>query len=267
MADGAARNRLPFLRSARAHRGDPARCMPSATFRNRNIWKFEEVGTHSAAAVAAIPEALAFHRAIGGERKAARLRYLTLRWADVLKTEPWVMLSSLEAGDRHLESRRWRSTASTAQPLAQHLFDRYRIVVASEVDQKHPGPGLRTPGLRITPSVYTPLEEVDTFVSAIRDVLKQTARRGLRVYQPTRADTWKHARGSRAAERIWPKVASPNATFGPSRSAVLKTLISSARTDSAARAILPRDFLNRDVPVLPGRRSSPAVGARSVAQR
>ena len=42
-----------------------------------DIRKFDEVCTMPAAARAAIVEALAFHRAIGVERKAARLRYLT----------------------------------------------------------------------------------------------------------------------------------------------------------------------------------------------
>ena len=53
-----------------------------------DIRKFEEVGTMPAAPHAAIAEALAFHQAIGIERKAARLRYLTLRWANALKSEP-----------------------------------------------------------------------------------------------------------------------------------------------------------------------------------
>ena len=50
-----------------------------------DIGKFEQIGTHQQAIRAAVAEALAFHQAIGGERKAARLRYLTLRWANELK--------------------------------------------------------------------------------------------------------------------------------------------------------------------------------------
>ena len=41
-----------------------------------DIRKFEEIGTHPAANRLAIAESLAFHQAIGAERKAARLRYL-----------------------------------------------------------------------------------------------------------------------------------------------------------------------------------------------
>ncbi|HEX4935361.1 MAG TPA: aminotransferase class V-fold PLP-dependent enzyme, partial [Gemmatimonadaceae bacterium] len=46
-----------------------------------DIRKYEEIGTHPAANHNAISVALAFHRAIGVERKAARLRFLRDRWA------------------------------------------------------------------------------------------------------------------------------------------------------------------------------------------
>src|SRR5436189_2302402 len=74
--------------------------LQAAPLRSDNdIRKFEEIGTHPAGIRAGIAEALAFHQAIGAERKAARLRYLTLRWANELRKDPRVRLhSSLEAG-------------------------------------------------------------------------------------------------------------------------------------------------------------------------
>ena len=56
--------------------------------RDTDIRKFEEIGTAPAATRAAIADALAFHQAIGAERKAARLYYLTTRWANRLKPVP-----------------------------------------------------------------------------------------------------------------------------------------------------------------------------------
>ena len=50
--------------------------------RNKDIRKFEEIGTHPAANHNAIAEALSFHDGMGIERKSARLRYLRNRWAD-----------------------------------------------------------------------------------------------------------------------------------------------------------------------------------------
>src|SRR6185503_14647746 len=54
---------------------------PANESRAADIRKFEEIGTHPAAMHNAIAEALEFHHSIGGERKAARLRYLRNRWA------------------------------------------------------------------------------------------------------------------------------------------------------------------------------------------
>ena len=59
-----------------------------------DIRKFEAIGTHPWALRAALGEALAFHQAIGAERKAARLRYLTLRWANAIKSEPRIKILS-----------------------------------------------------------------------------------------------------------------------------------------------------------------------------
>jgi len=57
-----------------------------------DIRKFEAIGTHPWAIRAALGEALAYHQAIGTERKAARLRYLTLRWANALKVNPRIKI-------------------------------------------------------------------------------------------------------------------------------------------------------------------------------
>jgi selenocysteine lyase/cysteine desulfurase len=59
-----------------------------------DIRKFESIGTHPWAIRAALGESLAFHQAIGADRKAARLRYLTLRWANALKANPRIKVLS-----------------------------------------------------------------------------------------------------------------------------------------------------------------------------
>ena len=53
-----------------------------------DIRKFEEIGTHPAATALSVGEALVFQETIGMPRKAARLRYLRLRWAERLKANP-----------------------------------------------------------------------------------------------------------------------------------------------------------------------------------
>lgn len=137
-----------------------------------DVRKFEEAGTQSAAARAAIDEALAFHQAIGVERKAARLQALTLRWANALKALPRIrILSSLEP------DQTWGLAAVgidgvNAPALARTMLQRHRIVVSAVVPQGLPGPVFDFQGLRITPNVYTTFDEIDAFVRAIEDVLK-----------------------------------------------------------------------------------------------
>jgi len=141
----------------------------------RDIRKFEQVGTQQAAPKAAIGEALAFHQAIGAERKAARLRYLTMRWANQLKDNPRIKIySSLEPGQS------WGIgyvgiEGIEARQLNEFLWNKYRILGQAMVKRPYPGQQFDYQGVRITPNVYTTLDEIDTFVLAMRDALKNGA--------------------------------------------------------------------------------------------
>ena len=129
-----------------------------------DIRKFEEIGTHPAANHNAIAEALVFHRGIGIERKAARLRYLRDRWMKRLAARPRVRIHtsfdpamSGAIGNVQIEG-------VDSLKLAKHLFDTRRIIV---VPIKH----AEFEGLRVTPCVYTTLDEVDLFAEEMERVL------------------------------------------------------------------------------------------------
>ncbi len=144
----------------------------AAASRSNDIRKFEEVGTMPAAPHAAIAEALAFHQAIGGERKAARLRYLTLRWANALKANPRVKIhSSLEKGQTWGMAMVGIEGVDT-RALSQFMWDKYRIIVNAVVGGRPPAQVFDYQGLRVTPNVYTTLGEIDTFVAAMEDAVK-----------------------------------------------------------------------------------------------
>ena len=140
-----------------------------------NIRKFEEVGTMPAALRAGIPEALAFHQAIGAERKAARLRYLTLRWANRLKPHPRIrILSNLDPGQT------WGMAMVTidgieAPKMSAYLWDKYRIVVTAVVSGVPPAQRFDFQGLRVTPNIYMAPEEVDTFADGMEALAKEGA--------------------------------------------------------------------------------------------
>ena len=140
--------------------------------RDTDIRKFEEIGTHPVGQKAAINEAIAFQQAIGIERKAARLRYLTLRWANELKKEPKIRIHSNLA-----EGQTWGLAVVSidgvnADKLVQHLWDKFRIVIVAIGHDNPDDPKMSYRALRVTPNIYTPLEEIDTFVEAMRAVAK-----------------------------------------------------------------------------------------------
>jgi selenocysteine lyase/cysteine desulfurase len=131
-----------------------------------NIRKFEEIGTHPAANHNAIAEALVFHHGIGVERKAARLRYLKARWAERLSTQPKFQLHtsldptlSCAIGTVGIEGR-------PVGDITSQLWARWRII-ATPIG--HP----EYSGVRVTPNVYTTLEEIDRFAEAMEAIAKR----------------------------------------------------------------------------------------------
>ncbi len=140
---------------------------------DNDIRKFESIGTHPWAIRAALGESLAFHQAIGAERKAARLRYLTLRWADALKVHPRVKLLT----DLSDPAQAWGVAAVyvdgiDVRDLAKFLMDKYRIITVPLVGGAPPNQVFDYQALRVSPNIYTMLDEIDTFVEAMGDAIK-----------------------------------------------------------------------------------------------
>ena len=132
---------------------------------NGNIRKFEEIGTHPAANHNAIAEALTFHHGIGIERKVARLRYLRDRWMRRLEGQPGVQLHT--SFDPAMSGALANVGLEGVEPgaLTSHLWNKHRIIVTPI---GHPD----CTGIRVTPNVYTTLDEVDRFSEAMEDVIR-----------------------------------------------------------------------------------------------
>jgi selenocysteine lyase/cysteine desulfurase len=131
-----------------------------------NIRKFEEIGTHPASQRGAITEALNFHESIGAERKAERFRYLRKRWSNRLGELPGVKILNSDDPEQSCAIGFISIEGFDAPKLAKYLWDKYRIWTV----------GIVTPGeyqgLRITPNVYTTLEEIDTFTEVMEKIIK-----------------------------------------------------------------------------------------------
>ena len=138
-----------------------------------DIRKFESIGTHPWAIRAALGEALAYHQAIGGDRKAARLRYLTLRWANALKVHPRIKILT----DLSEPAQAWAVAAVNIEgvntrDLPKFLMDKYRIIVTPLIGGAPPNQVYDYEAIRVSPNIYTTLDEIDTFVAAMEDAMK-----------------------------------------------------------------------------------------------
>ena len=132
-----------------------------------NIRKYEEIGTHPAANHNAIAVAIAFNRGIGMERKIARLRYLRDRWAKQV----------LAASDRATMFTPIGPNMSGAigvfgidgldmAALGGWLLSKHNIVTTPMVTDEFKG-------MRITPNVYTTVDEVDLFADRVIQAMKR----------------------------------------------------------------------------------------------
>ncbi|HEY7292672.1 MAG TPA: aminotransferase class V-fold PLP-dependent enzyme [Vicinamibacterales bacterium] len=138
---------------------------PATASKSKDIRKFEEVGTHPAANHNAIAEALAFHQGIGVERRAARMRYLTDRWATRLEKLPRVKILTSRLPNQSWGLANISLEGVDASKAYETLWSKYRIITAAIKHAEYQG-------LRITPNIYTTLQEIDTFSDAIEDLLK-----------------------------------------------------------------------------------------------
>jgi selenocysteine lyase/cysteine desulfurase len=133
-----------------------------------DIRKFEEIGTHSAAPRLAIGEAILFHQGIGAKRKEARLRYLSRYWMNKLKDLPNVRFHTSFNENQSCAIANVEIVDVDPVALQSYLMDKHKIFTVAIMHDEFKG-------LRITPNLYTTLQELDRF----SDVMETIAKKGL----------------------------------------------------------------------------------------
>ena len=131
-----------------------------------NIRKYEEIGTHPAANHNAIAVAIAFNRGIGMDRKIARLRYLRDRWAKQLlaasdRVHMFTPIGPNESGAIGVFGVEGMDMGT----LGGWLHSKHRIVTTPMVTDEFKG-------MRITPNVYTTVDEIDLFADRVMHAIK-----------------------------------------------------------------------------------------------
>jgi selenocysteine lyase/cysteine desulfurase len=131
---------------------------------DKNIRKFEEIGTHPAAMHNATLEALEFHEQMGAERKFERLRYLKNRWGQRLGKIPGAkMLVGLDAAQSGAFGTIHFDTIEPGK-LGDRLLSESNIFVTPIT-----GPGIS--GIRVSANVYTSTAEIDRFSDAVEAIV------------------------------------------------------------------------------------------------
>ncbi|MDQ8166156.1 MAG: aminotransferase class V-fold PLP-dependent enzyme [Gemmatimonadota bacterium] len=133
----------------------------------KDIRKYEEIGTHPAANHNAVSVSLAFHRAIGAPRKFARLVYLRDRWAKRLLADGQGRVKIHTPLDSAWGGGIGFFSVDGLDPvkLGNWLVTQHRIVQTPIV---HP----EFSGIRVTPNVYTTLPEIDRFTDLVLKAIR-----------------------------------------------------------------------------------------------
>ena len=142
--------------------------MAAVEAQDNDIRKYEEIGTHPAANHNAISEAIVFHRGIGAERKGARLRYLRDRYMKRLSANPNLVINTSFNPEMGCAIGNVGIRGLDTGELQAHLWNKKRIFTVAIINPEYQG-------LRVTPNVYTTVDEIDAFA----DAMEQVASKGL----------------------------------------------------------------------------------------
>lgn len=126
-----------------------------------DIRRLNHIGTHACATDLTIEDAIDFYNMIGAERKEKRLRYIQQYWTSRIKNVPKIIINTPTDDKRSCGIANVGIAGMTPADLAKRLMEEHKIfTVAIDTANVH--------GCRITPNVYTTVEELDAFVAALK---------------------------------------------------------------------------------------------------
>jgi selenocysteine lyase/cysteine desulfurase len=130
---------------------------------DHDIRKLNHTGTHPCHTDLGIENAIAFHEAIGGARKEARLRHLQRYWSDQVRGQPKIVMNTPADRGRSCGIANVGIQGIKPGDLMKTLFEKYHIWTVA-ID------GVGVHGVRVTPQVYTTTAELDAFVKALKEL-------------------------------------------------------------------------------------------------
>ena len=132
-------------------------------FPEDDIRKFGHIGIHPVSTNLTVSNAIRFHKMIGAAKKEARLKYLKSYWTEKVKGLPKLSIHTPWDASRASALVLISVEGYTSDELVTALYDQYRIFT---VARKNPVVN----GVRITPHLYTRIEELDTLIAALNEL-------------------------------------------------------------------------------------------------
>ena len=128
-----------------------------------DITRLNHTGTHPAHTDLAIANAIEFHNRIGGARKEARLRYLQNYWTDQAREMDHLTLFTPKDHHRSCGIANVGIDGMESSDMAKKLMDEHGIFAVP----------INTGGVngcRISPNVFTSIEELDALMAALKSM-------------------------------------------------------------------------------------------------
>ena len=126
-----------------------------------NILRLNHTGTHPPATDLAIEDAIDFYNTMGAEKKEARMRYLQQYWTSRVKDLPNIVINTPTENNRSCGIANVGIKGITPSALEKRLLKEHKIYTVA-IDYAN------VQGCRITPNVFTSLNDLDVFVSALK---------------------------------------------------------------------------------------------------
>ena len=126
-----------------------------------NIMKLEHLGTRPCSDQNGIIPAVEFNLKIGKKNKSKRLKFLQMRWANVLKDHKNIIINTPLGEGQSFGIANVGIKNIKPGDLADRLFDEHNIFTVPIDDDR----GIR--GLRVSPNLYSTVEDIDKFIDAM----------------------------------------------------------------------------------------------------
>jgi selenocysteine lyase/cysteine desulfurase len=129
----------------------------------KDIKRLNHIGTHPVHTDLAISNSIDYTNWIGMKKKEKRMRYLQRYWSDKLRIIENIIINTPEDINRSCGIGNVGLTNMSPSQMSKVLFEKYKIFTVA-IDYAN------VKGCRISPNIFTTTNELDQFVSAVKEM-------------------------------------------------------------------------------------------------